>query len=95
MNQPVEPRIPGEGPMDAPECRKPDPAESGRTFLRARPELHARYAIGDVLVQPMPEGAVMDPGLPAPKLDAAHAIHAVIRDEVERHVEAIICDNKA
>ncbi len=36
----------------------------------------------------------MDPGWPAPPSDAAHIIHAVTRDEVERRLKAISRDWK-
>lgn len=94
MSQPIEKCIPSEIPIGAPSCQEPDPVEHRRTFLRARPDLHVRHPIDDVLVQPMPEGAVMDPGWPAPPSDAAHIIHAVTRDEVERRLKAISRDWK-
>lgn len=84
MNQPIEQRIPSVPLKDAPSCQELDPVELRRAFIRARPDLHVSYPIDHVLVQLMPEGAVMDPGSPVTSFNAARAIHAVTRDDVER-----------
>ncbi|KAB2970238.1 hypothetical protein [Zoogloea sp.] len=93
MNQPVELHVPDEGPAVSPTSDGPVPV--GRTFLRAPPDLHARYAIGEVLVQPMPEGAVMDPGALLLPPGEARAMRELTREPVELHIKAIVRGSKA
>lgn len=89
MNQSVELPVPDLRPDVSP-AREGEPSVgSGRTFLRNPPEFHAKYVIGEVLVQPMPEGTVMDQGA-LPAAEVARAIRELTRDQMERHIQPIV-----